>query len=116
MRGQKVYFGGKYDVVKMFTLNSSTGLLSTSPVSQDTLVYGYPGADPVVSANGSANGIVWAIDTASNTLRAVNATNLARFLYSGSLSGSAVIWTVPTVVNGHVYVGGAGSVFAFGLK
>ena len=116
MWGQNVYFGGKFDVLKMFTLNASTGMLSSSPVSQGALAYGYPGADPVVSANGTTNGIVWTIDTGTSTLRANDAANVANLLYSGALAGGTLSWTVPTVVNGHVYVGEKGTVFAFGLK
>jgi hypothetical protein len=114
--GQNVYFGGKYDVLKMFTLDPNTGLLSATPVSQGTLAYGYPGADPVVSANGAANGIVWSIDTKTAALIANDATNLGNTLYSGSLGAPAIRWTVPTVVNGHVYVGEQGKVFGFALK
>ncbi|HEX5235720.1 MAG TPA: choice-of-anchor D domain-containing protein [Silvibacterium sp.] len=113
---QKVYFGGKWDVLKMFTLNPSTGMLSPTPVSQDTLTFGYPGADPVVSANGDTNGIVWTIDPGTGTLRANDATNIANLFYSGSIPGGALRWTVPTVVNGHVYVAEEGLVFGFGLK
>lgn len=116
MWGQNVYFGGKYDVLKMFTLDPNTGLLSSTPVSQGTLAYGYPGADPVVSANGSTNGIVWSIDTKTDALIANDATNLGTTLYSGSLTAPAIRWTVPTVINGHVYVGEQGKVFGFALK
>lgn len=116
MWGQNVYFGGKYDVLKMFTLDPNTGLLSSTPVSQGTLAYGYPGADPVVSSNGATNGIVWTIDTKTNSLIASDATNLANTLFTGTLSAPAIRWTVPTVVNGHVYVGEQGEVFGFQLK
>lgn len=116
MWGQNVYFGGKNDVLKTFTLSAGTGLLSSSPAAQDTLIFGYPGADPVVSANGNTNGIVWTIDTGTSTLRANNAANVATVLYSGVLNGGALNWTVPTVVNGHVYVAEKGTVFAFGLS
>jgi hypothetical protein len=116
MWGQNVYFGGKYDVMKMFTLDSNTGLLSSAPVSQGTLAYGYPGADPVVSANGASNGIVWTIDTKTDALIASDATNLANTLFTGTLAAPAIRWTVPTVINGHVYVGEQGKVFGFQLK
>ena len=112
---QNVYFVGKYDVLKMFTLDPSTGMLSSSPASQDDFVYGYPGSEPVVSANGTSNGIVWTIDTGSNTLRANDANDVSNLLFSGALSGGAIRWTVPTVANGHVYAGGKGMVFGFSL-
>jgi len=114
MLGHTVYFGGKYDVLKAFNLDPATGLLSSSPTSQGNLAYGYPGANPVVSANGFSNGIVWAIDTGTSTLRANDAENLANELYSGSISGP-LRFSAPTVVNAHVYVGTQNTVFAFGL-
>jgi Abnormal spindle-like microcephaly-assoc'd, ASPM-SPD-2-Hydin/PQQ-like domain len=116
MWGQNVYFGGKYDVLKMFTLDPNTGQLSSAPVSQGTLAFGYPGGNPVVSANGATNGIVWSIDTKTNSLIANDATNLATTLFTGALSAPAIRWTMPTVVNGHAYVGEKGMVFGFGLK
>ena len=116
MWGQNVYFGGKYDVLKMFSLDPNTGLLSPSPVSQGSLAYGYPGADPVVSSSGATNGIVWTVDTKTDALLANDATNLANTLFSGSLPAPAIRWTVPTVINGHVYVGAEGKVFGFALK
>ena len=73
-----VYFIGDGDIPKMFTLTN--GLLSTTPVSKATgVAFGYPGASPSISANGAANGILWAIDTAAYAslgpaiLRAFNA-------------------------------------------
>jgi hypothetical protein len=116
MWGQNVYYGGKYDVLKMFTLDPNTGQLSPAPVSQGTLAFGYPGGNPVVSADGATNGIVWSIDTKTNSLIANDATNLANTLFTGALSAPAIRWTVPTVVNGHAYVGEQGKVFGFGLK
>ena len=116
MWGENVYFGGKYDVLKMFTLDPNTGLLSSTPVSKGTLAYGYPGADLVISSNGSSSGIVWTIDTGSGALIAVDATDLTKTLFTGALSGGAIRWTVPTPINGHVYVGEENAVFGFGLK
>lgn len=116
MWGQNVYFGGKYDVLKMFTLDPNTGQLSSTPTSQGIQAFGYPGADPVVTASGSTNGIVWSIDTKTNALIAVDATNLTNTLFSGALSNPAIRWTVPTIINGHAYVGEQGKVFGFGLK
>jgi hypothetical protein len=116
MWGQNVYFGGKYDVLKMFTLDPNTGLLSATPVSQGTLAYGYPGTDPVISSNGSTNGIVWTIDTGTSALVAVDAADLTKTLFSGPLSGGAIRWTAPTPINGHVYAGEEGVVYGFGLK
>lgn len=115
MWGQNVYFGGNYDAIKIFTLNPATGLLSTTPATTGNFVYGAKGADLVISSNGATNGVVWAIDTHTATLTASDANSL-QLLYQSGLSGGVMAWTMPTVVNGHVYVGEKGVVFAYGPK
>ncbi|HEV2277392.1 MAG TPA: pyrrolo-quinoline quinone, partial [Acidobacteriaceae bacterium] len=122
-----VYFGGVGDSVKQFSFTN--GLLSTSFVSQTPEVYQFPGANAVVSANGTTNGIVWTIENAGNVdagragtavLHAYDATNLGTELYSSNQSaadvaGGAVKFTIPTVANGKVYVGTQSSVAVYGL-
>ncbi|HWD41808.1 MAG TPA: hypothetical protein VG944_23410, partial [Fimbriimonas sp.] len=100
----------------------ANGIDSGSP---DT--YGYPGAVPSVSSNGTSNGIVWAVQTSGSStgtpakLRAYDATNLGNELYdSGTTSGrdvlgSAVKFAVPTIARGKVYVGTSGQLNIFGL-
>ncbi len=111
-----VYFIGYYDVLKMFSLSTTTGLLSSAPLSQSSFRYSYPGAQPVVSANETSNAIVWAVDGVSQTLRAYDATNMSKALYISPMLGSTVTWEVPTVVDGHVYLGMAYKVVAFSSK
>jgi len=119
-----VYYWGVIDTLKAFPLVN--GLLTTPPaVSSET--YGYPGANPVISANGNAQGIVWTIesDAYSNSgpavLQAHNASNVGTTLYSSNTNltrdnpGPAVKFTVPTVVNGKVYVGTETEISVFGL-
>jgi outer membrane protein assembly factor BamB len=113
---QNVYFAANDDVLKMFVLNASTGQLSATPASKGTFTYGWPGADPVVSANGSTNGIVWTMDTGTSSIRAYDATNVATSLYTSPGLGSATRWIPPTVVNGHVYVTASGKIIAYGLQ
>jgi outer membrane protein assembly factor BamB len=110
-----VYFAPNYDVLKMFVLDPNTGMLSSTPASKGTFTYNWPGADPVISANGNSNGIVWTIDIGSGTLRANDATNVSKALYTSPNLGSATRWIPPTVVNGHVYVTASGKVSAYGL-
>ena len=104
---------GVGDVVKAFSI--SNGVLSTQPVAQSTVSYGYPGATPVISANGTSNGIVWDLQS-GGVLHAYDATNLGHELWNSSQAagnrdqaGRAVKFTVPTVANGKVYLGTRGN-------
>src|SRR5437879_3336311 len=95
--------------------------LAGVPSSQSTHSFGYPGTTPSVSANGAANGIVWAIENSGAILFAYDATNLTTELYDSNqaangrdhFSGNKFI--TPVVVNGRVYVGTPTSVAVFGL-
>jgi hypothetical protein len=123
--GQIYYVGGSNignpdDVAKTFSV--ANGQLSTSPTSRGADTYAYPGNSPSISANGSANGILWAVDKGSNQLRAYNAANLATELYTSAQAagnrdalGSAIKFAVPTVANGHVYVGTGNALVTYGL-
>ncbi len=122
-----VYFGGSSDVLKAFTLNTTTGLLSTAPTSQTAKAFGYPGTTPSVSSNQNANAILWTLNNAgyktsgAAVLHAYDATNLGKELYnSGQKStrdkaGPAVKFTVPTIANGKVYVGTQTQLDVYGL-
>ncbi len=115
----RVYYQGVGDVLKAFELGD--GFLS--PVSQSTTQFGYPGSTPSVSANGSTNAIVWALEVNSSTavLHAYDALDLSRELYASSqvpadqLDGG-VKFAVPTVANGKVFVGTQSSLSVFGLS
>src|SRR5271166_2718478 len=57
-----IYTIGFNDQPKMFAL--ANGLIQTPPSSVATsFTFGYPGASPVISANGTTGGILWAIDS-----------------------------------------------------
>jgi hypothetical protein len=121
----RVYYQGARDVLKAFQL--SAGFLSASPVLQSNTVFGFPGATPSISANGTTNAIVWAVQgDAYKTggpaiLHAYNALDLSQELYASDQAGlrdqleGAVKWTVPTVANGKVYVATQRSLAVFGL-
>lgn len=116
-------YGGN-DVLKAFDL--STGLLSTQPTSHadETKPFAFPGATPGLSANGTADGIVWEIERRGVAiLHASDASNVANELYRSDLApdaadepGDAVKFTVPTVANGRVYVGCINQFSVFGLR
>jgi hypothetical protein len=118
-----IYYASQQDNLKMFTL--SNGLLSTGPVAFSPETFGYAGASPSISANGLSNGILWAVDTSAlpagaAVLRAYDATDVSHELYNSTQAGTrdtlgpAVKFTVPTVVNGKVYVGTGTELDVFG--
>ena len=120
-----LYYVGVGDVLKDFSITNAR--LSTAPVGQGTTAFGFPGATPSVSANGTKNGIVWTLQTelydssGPAILHACDATNVALELYNSNAAGErdtaggAVKFSVPTVANGKVYVGGQYSLTVYGL-
>jgi len=112
---QRVYFVANHDVMKVFSLSTTTGQLSTSPVSHGSFIYTWPGAFTTISANGNTHGIVWTYESTSGTLRATDAMDVSKELFVGTVSPSSK-WSVPTVVNGHVFVESANRIYAFALK
>jgi uncharacterized protein (TIGR03437 family) len=107
-----LYFSGEHDQVKAFSVQN--GLLSVLPSSASIATYGGPGTVPSISANGTANGILWTIDSAAQ-LHAYNAADLSHQLYQGNV-GSYVKFSTPTIANGKVYVGTLNSLVVFGLQ
>jgi len=107
--------------LQAFPLNG--GKLSTTPSSHSSASFGFPGATPSVSSNGTTNGIVWALETNNGNviLFAFDATNVATELYDSTQNGAtdqgapSVKFAVPTVVNGKVYVGAQSAVDVYGL-
>ena len=115
-----IYYAAVGDRVKAFSI--SNGAINTTPIAQSTNTIGYPGASPMISANGVSNAIVWALQTSSGTavLRAYNATNVAQELYNTTqnaardAAGQAIKFAVPAVANGKVYVPGINSLSVYG--
>jgi hypothetical protein len=117
--GQFVYFSGADNHAKAYRLNN--GLLSANATSQTRETFGFPGANPAISSNGTAadTGMVWLIDP-RGVLRAYDATNLDRELYNSSQNpgrdglDNYVKFTTPTIANGEVFVGTASTLTIFG--
>src|SRR5260370_19160472 len=58
--------GTSGDNLKAFAFNAGgSGTISSVPTSQSTNTFYYSGPTPSVSANGTSNGIVWAIDNSA---------------------------------------------------
>jgi len=122
------YFGvafGSDQAGQAYAFNTAAGLFNIIPTSQTSTGFGFPGATPSISSSGTSDGIVWAIDSSAYCtpqsgscgpaiLHAYSATTLANELWnssqgSGNAAGNAVKFTVPTVVNGKVYIGTRGN-------
>lgn len=99
----------------------SGGQLTPGPYTTPSIQENTRGTTPFISANGSANGILWMIDTGqpiqnsggntptSAALRAYDATNFPTELYSsapnsGDTPGYGIKFTSPIVANGKVYI------------
>jgi hypothetical protein len=115
-----VYYGAVGDFLKAFPIASAR--LSATPSSQSASQFPYPGTTPSISANGSAVGIVWAVENGNTAvLHAYDASKLASELYNSNqapqardqFAGNKFI--TPMVANGKVYVGTPNSVVVFGL-
>ncbi|MGA3223159.1 MAG: chitobiase/beta-hexosaminidase C-terminal domain-containing protein [Acidobacteriaceae bacterium] len=120
-----VYIWGENDVLRMFPITN--GVLATTATAKGPVSFGFPGASPMVSSNGTQNGIVWAVDTefnntnGSSILYAFNAQNIGAELYASNQNpsrddaGAAIKFVVPVVTNGKVYVGAGYQVDVYGL-
>lgn len=120
-----VFFLGSHDVLRDFTVDHARLMLKTAargPTFTD------PGATPTISANGAKDGIVWVIATRTwngtdrnAVLHAYDAANIQKELYNTEensardRAGKALRFTIPTVVNGRVYIGAKSEVDVYGL-
>jgi outer membrane protein assembly factor BamB len=116
-----VYYGDAGSTLKAFALSNAK--LGGSAQSQSQTQFAYPGTAPSVSANGTANGIVWAHENSNPAvLHALDAGNLAHELYNSSQAagnrdqfGAGNKFITPTVADGKVFVGTTDGVAVFGL-
>src|ERR1700731_963143 len=116
-----VYYGAVGNTIKAFPISNAK--LAATESSKTGNAFPYPGATPSISANGTSNAIVWAVENSSPAvLHAYDATNLATELYNSSQAsgsrdqfGAGNKFITPIVVNGKLYVGTASGVAVFGL-
>lgn len=113
-----VYYCGVHDAIKAFSI--SNAVLPTYRTSEGPTLINFPGCVPSISANGTSNGIVWALDPGGQ-LRAYDASNLATELYNSDQNknrdalGGAVKFSVPTIANGKVHAGTQTALVTYGL-
>jgi outer membrane protein assembly factor BamB len=115
-----VYYGPLASTLQAFAI--SNGKLSPTPVAQSADGFGYPGATPSISANGTSNAILWAIGPAVGIaeLRAYNATTLTELYTSNQAAGgrdqfNGNKFITPVIANGKVFIGTPTGVAVFGL-
>lgn len=116
----RVYYGAVDDVIRAFRINQAK--LETMPVSKTTNIFPYPGATPSISADGTHDGIVWAVsNSAPAVLYAYDARNISHELYNSNQAGTrdqfgpGNKFITPTVANGKVFVGTTDGIAVFGL-
>ena len=116
-----IYYGSVGDHLKMFPFINAR--LQSNPSSTSSVTFAYPGATPSISANGTANGIVWVTsNTNPAVLRAYDAANLATELYNSNQAangrdnfGNGNKFITPMIADGKVFVGAQTGVAVFGL-
>jgi outer membrane protein assembly factor BamB len=117
-----LYYGADGDTLKAFPLTNAK--LATTPSSHSSVTFPHPGPTPSISANGSQNGIVWALESnlgSAGVLHAYDPANLAHELYNSTQAGgrdsfgNGNKFIAPMIVNGKVYVGTQTGVAVFGL-
>jgi hypothetical protein len=114
-----VYYGSVGSPIQAFTIANAK--LSTNATARTANSFGYPGATPSVSANGTSNAIVWAVENVNPAvLHAYNATNLNEIYNSNQAAngrdqfGAGNKYIAPMIVNGKVFVGTTNGVAVFG--
>ena len=116
----RLYYGGVNDVIKGFQFSSAR--LVSPPTWTTANSFGYPGATPSISANGTTNGIVWAVENTNPAiLHAYDAADLHQLYASNQAPGgrdnfgSGNKFITPMIANGKVYVGTPNGVGVFGI-
>jgi hypothetical protein len=115
-----VYYGSVGGPIQAFTFTNAK--LSSNSTAQTGDTFSYPGALPSVSANGTSNGIVWAVESVQvAVLHAYDATDLNEIYNTNQASdgrdhfGGGNKFITATIVNGKVFVANRNGVAMFGL-
>jgi hypothetical protein len=115
-----LYYGPAGSPIEAFTFSNAR--VSVSATAKTAASFVYPGASPSISANGTSNAIVWAVEnTTPAVLHAYDATNLNELYNSNQASGgrdqfgAGNKFITPMIANGKVFVGTPNGVAVFGL-
>ena len=120
-----VYLNGVDDVLRQYKIVDGKVV---GPIAVGSTKFGYSGATPSVSADGSRNAIVWTVQNAGTrgtpkppVLHAYDATNISHELYNSAQAGprdqagTYNKFAVPTISNGKVYVATQSTLNVYGL-
>ncbi len=115
-----LYYGASGDALKAFPISAAR--VASTPSSRSSRSFTYPGTTPAISASGTTNGIVWAVENSNPAvLHAYAANDLSRELYNSSQAaggrdnfGPGNKFITPMIANGRVYVGTQTGVAVFG--
>jgi hypothetical protein len=118
-----LYYAADGDTLKAFPLTNAK--LATTSSSHSAVTFSHPGPTPSISANGTQNGIVWALESGLSNpgvLHAYDPSDLAHEFYNSAQAangrdgfGNGNKFITPVIVNGKVYVGTQNGVAVFGL-
>ncbi|HJS92243.1 MAG TPA: PQQ-binding-like beta-propeller repeat protein [Steroidobacteraceae bacterium] len=115
----RIYYGSVGGTLAAFAVKDAK--LGSLTASETTTQFPYPGTTPAVSANGTSNGIVWAVENSDPAvLHAYDATDLTHELYNSSQAangrdhfGAGNKFITPTIADGMVFVGTTNGVAVF---
>lgn len=115
-----LYFGAVEDTLKAFPIQDAT--LAVTPSAHSTNRFPYPGTTPSISANGTTDGIVWAVESSSPAVLHAYVASTLRELYNSNQAangrdhfGNGNKFITPMIANGKVFVGTPSGVAEFGL-
>ncbi len=131
-----IFFGPRCEPIKQIALQSATGTYNVklgyvtattqggeanTGCENTNPVFPYPGAQMSVSQYKTGAAILWALDNSKYAtplppvLYAYDASNIAAApLFSANAgTGGAVKFAVPTIANGHLYVGNSDQLVVF---
>jgi hypothetical protein len=121
-----VYYSGRDDYLSQYAL--SNGKLSDHPIAHSPKTF-ETGSTPAISADRTSNAILWAIERPPKKngifppaiLHAYSAAKVSTELYNSTQAGNrdtagpGITFSVPTVMNGKVYIGTGTELDAYGL-
>jgi hypothetical protein len=117
-----VYYSAIGDSIKAFSIiNARLPDIPTHQTLSGTFYY--PGASPSITANGTADALLWAVERnpSGGILHVYDANDLSIQFYNGSTQmvrdqfGLASKFIPPTIANGKVYLAATTGVAVFGL-